>query len=107
MHRIIPTLAEQGLKGFDITSWYAVWTPAGVLKDIVEQLNRAIVDTLATPEVKARLVALQAEAFGNTPEAADAFQRKELTKWTKAVELLGPGRGDRVRMPVAGSRPVQ
>jgi tripartite-type tricarboxylate transporter receptor subunit TctC len=86
----IPTLVEQGLNGFDITSWYAVWAPAGVPKDIIDKLNRAILDALATPEVKARLVTLQAEAFGNTPEAADAFQREELAKWTKAVELLGP-----------------
>jgi tripartite-type tricarboxylate transporter receptor subunit TctC len=86
----IPTLAEQGLKGFDVTSWYAVWAPAGVPKDIVGKLNRAIVAALATPEVKARLVALQAEAFGNTPQAADEFQKEELAKWTKAVELLGP-----------------
>jgi tripartite-type tricarboxylate transporter receptor subunit TctC len=86
----IPTLAEQGLKEYDISSWYAVWAPAGVPKDIVDKLNRAIVAALATPEVKARLVTLQAEAFGNTPEAADQFQREELAKWTKAVELLGP-----------------
>jgi tripartite-type tricarboxylate transporter receptor subunit TctC len=86
----IPTLAEQGLKDFDVTSWYAVWAPAGVPKEIVDKLNRAIVAALATPEVKERLVTLQAEAFGNTPQASDEFQRKELEKWTKAVELLGP-----------------
>jgi tripartite-type tricarboxylate transporter receptor subunit TctC len=86
----IPTLAEQGLKGFDVTSWYAVWAPAGVPKEIVEKLNRAIRDALATPEVKARLVTLQAEAFGKTLEDSDAFQKQELTKWTEAVETLGP-----------------
>jgi len=86
----IPTLAEQGLKDFNVTSWYAVWAPAGVPKEIVEKLNRAIVAALATPEVKERLVTLQAEAFGNTPQASDEFQRKELEKWSKAVELLGP-----------------
>jgi len=86
----IPTLAELGLTGFDVTSWYAVWAPAGVPKDIVDKLNHAIVAALATPEVKARLATLQAEAFPNTPEAADQFQRQELAKWTKAVELLGP-----------------
>jgi tripartite-type tricarboxylate transporter receptor subunit TctC len=86
----IPTLAEQGLKDFDITSWYAVWAPAGVPKDIVDKLNKSIVEALSTPEVKARLVTLQAEAFPNTPEAADEFQKQELAKWTKAVELLGP-----------------
>lgn len=86
----IPTLAEQGLKNFDITSWYAVWAPAAVPKEIVEKLNRAMQDALATPEVKARLVTLQAEAFGNTPQASDAFQKQELTKWTHAVESLGP-----------------
>jgi tripartite-type tricarboxylate transporter receptor subunit TctC len=86
----IPTLAEQGLKDFDITSWYAVWAPAGVPKEIVEKLNHAIQAALGTSEVKARLVTLQAEAFGNTPEASDAFQKQELAKWTHAVELLGP-----------------
>ncbi len=71
----------------------AVWAPAGVPKDIVDKLNRAIVAALATPEVKARLVALQAEAFGNTRKPRMSSRRKNWAKWTKAVELLGATAG--------------
>jgi tripartite-type tricarboxylate transporter receptor subunit TctC len=86
----IPTLAEQGLEEFDVASWYAVWAPTGLPQDIADKLNRAIREALDTPEVRARLAALQAEAFGNSADASDAFQKKELAKWTATVEALGP-----------------
>jgi tripartite-type tricarboxylate transporter receptor subunit TctC len=86
----IPTLAEQGLKEFDVTSWYAVWAPTGLPQEIADKLNQAIREALDTPEVKARLATLQAEVFGNTAEASDAFQKRELTKWTATVQALDP-----------------
>lgn len=86
----IPTLAQEGVKDFDVTSWYAVWAPAGVSREIVERLNKAITEALALPDVRERLAALQAEAFPTTVAQAQAFERGEIAKWTAAVEKLGP-----------------
>lgn len=86
----IPTLAEQGLADYDVASWYAMWAPAKVPDAIVVRLNAAINDALKSPDVKARLDNLQAEALFGSSEAASAFVSAELDKWTKAVALLGP-----------------
>lgn len=86
----IPTLAELGLESFDVTSWYALWAPVGIPKEIVDKLNRATRAALATSDMRARLATLQAEAFVSMTEESEAFQRLELTKWTNAVQALGP-----------------
>ena len=86
----IPSLAEQGMKDFDVTSWYAMWAPAGVPTEIVERLNKAITEALSLPDVRERLAALQAEPFPTTVAEAQAFERGEIRKWTAAVEKLGP-----------------
>jgi tripartite-type tricarboxylate transporter receptor subunit TctC len=86
----IPSLAQEGMKDFDVASWYAMWAPAGVPKEIVERLNKAITEALSLPDVRERLAALQAEAFPTTVTQAQAFEREEIAKWTAAVEKLGP-----------------
>jgi len=86
----VPSLAELGMKDFDVTSWYAVWAPAGVPKGIVERLNKAITEALSLPDVRERLTALQAEAFATSVAAARDFERQEIAKWTAAVEKLPP-----------------
>jgi tripartite-type tricarboxylate transporter receptor subunit TctC len=86
----IPSLAEEGMKDFDVTSWYAVWAPAGVPREIVERLNKVITEALSLPDVRERLAALQAEAFPTNVARAQAFEREETAKWTAAVEKLGP-----------------
>jgi tripartite-type tricarboxylate transporter receptor subunit TctC len=86
----IPSLTEVGLKDFDVTSWYAVWAPAHVPAAIIERLNRDIGAAVLLPDVRERLVSLQAEAFVNTVDAATKFQAAEVDKWTAAVEALGP-----------------
>ncbi|MFO1081012.1 MAG: tripartite tricarboxylate transporter substrate binding protein [Reyranellaceae bacterium] len=86
----VPSLAELGMADFDVTSWYAVWAPAGVPPAIIERLNRAIGEALTLPDVRERLAALQAEAFPTSVAAARDFERGEIRKWTTAVEKLPP-----------------
>jgi hypothetical protein len=57
---------------------------------IIERLNRDIGAAVLLPDVRERLVSLQAEAFVNTVDAATKFQAAEVDKWTAAVEALGP-----------------
>jgi tripartite-type tricarboxylate transporter receptor subunit TctC len=57
----IPTLDEAGLAGFDISQWHGLWLPKGTSKDIIANLNGAVVDALADPKVRARLADLGQE----------------------------------------------
>ena len=85
----IPTMDEEGLKGFDATSWFGLLAPAGTPKDIIAKLNAAAVKALATPEMRERLASQGAEAVGNTPEQFAAFIKAEIEKWAKIVKASG------------------
>jgi len=80
----IPTVAEAGLPGLAMTSWYGLWAPKGISRDIVVKLDAALADTLADPTVRSRLAALGQEIFPReqqTPEALGAYQKAEIGKW--------------------------
>ncbi len=85
----IPTFIEQGLSGYRVSVWWGVMGPAGMPKEIVAQLNREIVASLASAEMKERLDILGAEPIGGTPEQFAAFFRDELAKWARAVQVSG------------------
>lgn len=86
----IPTLSELGLKGYDASSWYALWAPAAVTDDIVNKLNAAIDKAFKNPEVQARIKNLGGEIFNRSAAESDAFVRGELAKWNATIEGLGP-----------------
>ena len=85
----VPTMDEEGLKGFDATSWFGLLAPAGTPKDIIAKLNAAAVKALATPEMRERLASQGAEAVGNTPDQFAAFIKAEIEKWAKTVKASG------------------
>ena len=85
----LPTVAEAGVKGFDLTGWYGVFVPAGTPQDIIARLHGEIVKALALPDVRERLSAAGAEVVGNSPREFDKFVRSELVKWAKVVKLSG------------------
>jgi tripartite-type tricarboxylate transporter receptor subunit TctC len=85
----LPTVAESGVKGFDLTGWYGVFVPAGTPQDIIARLHQETVKTLAMPDVRQRLAADGAEVVGNSPREFDNFVRSELVKWAKVVKLSG------------------
>jgi tripartite-type tricarboxylate transporter receptor subunit TctC len=87
--REVPTVAESGVKGFDVTGWYGAFVPAGTPQDIVARLHKEIVRVLAMPDVRERLSGEGAELVGNSPREFDAFVRSELVKWAKVVKLSG------------------
>ena len=85
----LPTIAESGAPGFDISTWYGVWAPVGTPKDIVNKVAAEMAKALQQPAVRERLAALGAEPVGNTPEEFAAYCQSELAKWSKIVRESG------------------
>ncbi|HEU0289975.1 MAG TPA: tripartite tricarboxylate transporter substrate binding protein [Burkholderiales bacterium] len=85
----VPTLAESGVPGYDVTSWYGLMVPAGTPKDIVSRLHAAAVTALAHPEVKERFAPTDLEPIGSTPEQFGAHVRGEVAKWAKVIRESG------------------
>ncbi len=82
----LPTVAESGLPGFDVTVWFAVLAPAATPRDIVNRLNAEIVKAINTPDMRQRLAQQGADAIGNTPEEFAAIIKRDLAKWAKVVK---------------------
>jgi tripartite-type tricarboxylate transporter receptor subunit TctC len=82
----VPTVAESGLPGFDVTVWFGVLAPAAVSRDIVDRLHRTLVKALAASDVRERLASQGAEAVGNTPEQFTAQMKADLAKWAKVIK---------------------
>ena len=85
----IPTMAESGLPGFDATSWFAVYAPAGTPPEVVAKLNAEIDRILALPDVKEKLGGIGLDVVGGPPDQLAAFTRAELAKWSKVVKDSG------------------
>jgi tripartite-type tricarboxylate transporter receptor subunit TctC len=81
----VPTVAESGLPGFDVTSWYGIVVRAGTSPAIVQQLYRDIAAVLRNEDVLAKLAGLGLEPVANTPEQFDAMIKTESRKWTDIV----------------------
>lgn len=82
----IPTLAEQGLKGFEAYAWQGLVAPAGTPPAVVEQLNKALIAALETTAVKARFQTLGLEAIPSTPAQMAAYAKAEREKWGQVIQ---------------------
>ena len=82
----VPTMAEAGVRGFDVQSWQAILAPAGLPPAIVERLHRELAVVLRTAEVKQRLAQLDITQVDLGPVALGAFQRDEIAKWAALVK---------------------
>ncbi len=85
----IPTLAEQGLKGFEADAWQGLVMPAGTPADIVAKVNDALLKALDATPVKARLQVLGLEATPSTPAQMADFATKERAKWGQVIRTNG------------------
>jgi tripartite-type tricarboxylate transporter receptor subunit TctC len=82
----IPTIAEQGLPGFDVSGWFGLLTTGGTPPAIVNRLNQEIVAILQLPEVRERFVADGSRAVGNSPAEFDTHIKGEMARWAKVVK---------------------
>jgi tripartite-type tricarboxylate transporter receptor subunit TctC len=85
----IPTIAEQGLPGFEAVSWFALFAPANTPAPIVEKLQAEVSRILKSPEISKRLLEIGLEPGGGTPADLAAYQKSEITKWAKVVKDSG------------------
>jgi tripartite-type tricarboxylate transporter receptor subunit TctC len=85
----VPTIAEQGLAGFEVTAWGGIIGPAHMPKDIVARLNAEIRTALASPSVRERFRTLGADPSPSTPEEFLELSRVETVKWAKIVKFSG------------------
>ena len=81
----IPTAIESGLPGFEITSWYGLWVPAGTPRAIVDKLRAAVVKAFEEPDMKETWFKLGAEPGGSTPEEFRELVARDVAKWGKVV----------------------
>jgi tripartite-type tricarboxylate transporter receptor subunit TctC len=81
----VPTVAESGLPGFDVTSWYGLVGRAGTPAAIIDKVQRDAAEALRDPEVRGKLAALGLEPMGNTPAEFEAMIATETAKWSDIV----------------------
>jgi tripartite-type tricarboxylate transporter receptor subunit TctC len=85
----VPTIAEAGVPGYEATSWFGMFAPAGTPAPVLAKLNAAIVKVLAQPDVKKKINEQGAEVYSETPEQFAAFIQAESVKWGKVVKESG------------------
>lgn len=85
----LPTFAESGLKGFDVSSWTGLFVPAGTPASIVERLNAETIRIIKDPAYLEQLKKMGTDAATSTPEEFDVFVQQEIAKWTAVVKSSG------------------
>lgn len=85
----VPTMAESGLPGFDVSTWFGVFAPAGTPPAIVDRLNGSFTTALRSPEMRERLARMGAEPAPMPAAEFAQFVRSELAKYEKVVKFSG------------------
>lgn len=85
----LPTLSEAGLPGYEYSTWYGVFAPAGVPRTLIAQLNQDIARALASQNVRKRFAATGIEAAPGTPEDFGRYVKAEVQKWAKVIQAAG------------------
>jgi tripartite-type tricarboxylate transporter receptor subunit TctC len=83
-----PTIAESGLAGYEVITWFGILATGGTPQDIVSKLHGEIVQSLTIPQVREQIAKLGMEIVGSTPEQFGTFLRDENARWSKVVRAL-------------------
>ena len=85
----VPTIAEDGVPGFNVISWYAFFVPAKTPREIIAKMNADTIAALADPAVDGRLAPLGYESRPDTPEQVGAFLKEEAEMWARVIKDAG------------------
>ena len=85
----LPTMAEAGLPGFNISTWFGLFAPAGTPKEIIAKWNAEVAKILNSQEMRDKLIAQGAEPSPMTPEQFAAFVKSEIPKYAKIIKASG------------------
>ena len=85
----VPTLAEAGLHGYEVSNWLGVLAPAGTPKEVVSALHAAVIRAMSDAGMKRQLTALGIEPATSTPDEFSALIRSEIPKWARLVKVSG------------------
>jgi tripartite-type tricarboxylate transporter receptor subunit TctC len=85
----VPTVAESGVPGYEVSTWYGVFAPGATPRVIVERINAEIVKVMELPDVRERLLGQAFEPLADTPQQFAALVRAEIVKWAKVVKESG------------------
>ena len=85
----VPTVAEAGLKDFEVTTWYGSLAPAGTPQSVVRRLHAELVKVMHAPEMKEKLTATGTEPLTSTPEEFAAYIKREIAKWGDVIRKAG------------------
>lgn len=84
-----PTIAESGLKGYEMTPWYGLTAPRGTPAAIVDRLNAAVVAAIRSPETRERMMKVGYEPEGSTPQQLAEHIRAELARYARLIKTIG------------------
>ena len=85
----LPTVAESGVPGYEVSAWFGIFAPAGLAQPVVQRLNAEFVKGLQQPDLRQRLASQGAEPLTSTPEEFGSYLRSEIAKWAKVVKESG------------------
>ncbi|MBK8766748.1 MAG: tripartite tricarboxylate transporter substrate binding protein [Burkholderiaceae bacterium] len=85
----VPTIHESGVRGFDVSVWYAILAAAGTPAPIVQRLNAEFNKAMRAPDAREKIEAAGYDIVGSTPEQLDAFIKAEIVRWAKVVKDSG------------------
>jgi tripartite-type tricarboxylate transporter receptor subunit TctC len=85
----LPTVAESGVPGFDVSSWYALFAPARTPPAILRKMNADAVTVMREPAIRQKIEGLGLEVVASTPEELGAFLRAEMAKWEPVIKAAG------------------
>lgn len=81
----VPTIAEAGLPGYDVSPWFAVFMPAATPKPIVAKMNAVLLEAMKQPDIKAKFESIGAEPVGSTPDELAKHLSREIAGWGKLI----------------------
>ena len=89
LDRNIPTIAESGMPGYEMTPWYGLVTPKGAPQPVIERLNGAVIAAMQSKDMQEKIARVGYEPEGSTPQQLAEHIKAELARYTKLIKVIG------------------